>query len=672
MTFHYKSRLIFFVMILFTITISFSVQAATDSEPPVVLEQSVSPAVIAFKGNSTPGYTVIHVKTNEPTRGHISVIGNGISTTMNISNDFKTEHTVERAPWDYSNGQPLPPGEYQLKLNLVDENYNESNGYPLGTIRVVEESDPKPLIESITSNPKVISPKYKQTQNLTDISYKLNRPAKVKMTIQKDGRNYFNMDKVELSPGIQNISWNGRDKEGRIAPDGVYQIVIEARELTFNQPYWYWEMFDQGEITIQDGENNMPVWRMKEIVTNASFAQPSFSPNGDGVNDTVTGTITISEDVKVSLWMVNAVNIHIKNLGSFEGKGTHSFTWNGTEFMGGTVINGSYSLKVTVNEGTEQGYFISEENVRVAGDKEMNVPDDGQKVRVIKDNPEMEGFYGQPYTGGKKGDIYQILGFENYHYSVLLTEGATGTINAADVELLNIDSIPLQWGKIVKETPTYEGPTSFSQEIETLLADSLFRILRKDGTYYRLQLDLVRQGYVHQDNITIVEKEELDSTTQTFHIVKSGDMLWKIADQYNVTVDELISINLIDPNKYLFIGQKIIIPAANTHENQQRNITYIVQAGDMLWKIAQKNNVSLDQLIQTNNLDPSQYLLIGQKLIIHQPIQEAVPTNIYTVQSGDTLWKIAGKHHTTIQSLTQLNGLKQVDYIYTGQQLKLF
>jgi hypothetical protein len=48
MSFHYKSRLIFFVMILFTITISFSVQAATDSEPPVVLELSVSPAVIAF------------------------------------------------------------------------------------------------------------------------------------------------------------------------------------------------------------------------------------------------------------------------------------------------------------------------------------------------------------------------------------------------------------------------------------------------------------------------------------------------------------------------------------------------------------------------------------------------------------------------------------------------
>lgn len=491
MTFHYKSRLIFLVVILFTITYAFSVQAATDSEPPLVLEQSVSPGVIAFKGNATPG----------------------------------------------------------------------------------------------------------------------------------------------------------------------------------------WEKFDQGEISIQNGEHNMPTWRMKEIVTNSSFAQPSFSPNGDGVNDIVTGTMTISEDVKVSLWMVNAVNIHIKNLGSFEGAGTHSFTWDGTEFMGGTVINGPYSLKVSVYEGPEQGYIISEDSVRVAGDNEIIVPNDAQEVRVIKDNPKMEGFFGQPYTGGKKGDIYQILGFINYDYRVLLAEGATGTINAADVELLNIDSTPLQEGKIVKETPAYEGPTSFSKEIETLPAESLFRILRKDGTYYRIQLDSERQGYVHQDNITIVEKTEFNSKNQTFHIVKSGDMLWQIAEKYQTTIDKLVQLNQLVPNGYLYIGQILSIPPvlSESNENEKDHVfTYTVQSGDTLWKIAQKYNVLLDQFIQTNNLDPSQYLFIGQKLIIQQPIQKTEPANLYTVQSGDTLWKIANKHNTTIQNLTQLNGLIEVDYIYSGQQLKFF
>ncbi len=59
----------------------------------------------------------------------------------------------------------------------------------------------------------------------------------------------------------------------------------------------------------------------------------------------------------------------------------------------------------------------------------------------------------------------------------------------------------------------------------------------------------------------------------------------------------------------LSIGQQLIIPETNNYE------TYIVKSGDSLWKIAQKYDVNVNDLIKANNLS-SNVLSIGQTIII--------------------------------------------------------
>ncbi|WP_194840911.1 LysM peptidoglycan-binding domain-containing protein [Filobacillus milosensis] len=136
------------------------------------------------------------------------------------------------------------------------------------------------------------------------------------------------------------------------------------------------------------------------------------------------------------------------------------------------------------------------------------------------------------------------------------------------------------------------------------------------------------------------------------HYVREGDTLWEIAQKYGVTIDSIALLNTIDPNKYLQIGQKLIIPA-----------TYKVLSGDTLWEIAKKYGVSIETLTNLNNLNPKDFLQVGQRLKIPSG------TTTYRVKSGDTLWRIAQKYHVSIDTIVKVNHLDPNAYLQIGQNL---
>jgi peptidoglycan endopeptidase LytE len=101
--------------------------------------------------------------------------------------------------------------------------------------------------------------------------------------------------------------------------------------------------------------------------------------------------------------------------------------------------------------------------------------------------------------------------------------------------------------------------------------------------------------------------------------------------------------------------------------------TYTVQAGDSLWKISQTYHVTVDQLQTWNHLS-SDTIYVNQNLLIApQTVSTSAPAtanNIYTVKSGDTLYGISRTYGTTVTELKSLNGLTS-DLIQIGQQLKI-
>jgi spore germination protein len=80
---------------------------------------------------------------------------------------------------------------------------------------------------------------------------------------------------------------------------------------------------------------------------------------------------------------------------------------------------------------------------------------------------------------------------------------------------------------------------------------------------------------------------------------------------------------------------------------------YTVQPGDSLYLISQKFGVSVEQIKQANQLSGN-LIYIGQRLYIPTETQRPI---IYTVKSGDTLYLIANKYNTTVESIQVLNNL---------------
>jgi len=110
------------------------------------------------------------------------------------------------------------------------------------------------------------------------------------------------------------------------------------------------------------------------------------------------------------------------------------------------------------------------------------------------------------------------------------------------------------------------------------------------------------------------------------HVVESNQSLTGIAQAYSTTVNDLIEANdLPNPNQ-LVIGQALVIPIIGSF--------YWVQAGDTLWSISQKFNISYQSLASINRIPINQPLSVGLRLYIPQKQKSAAEFNAYVEPRG--------------------------------------
>jgi len=119
------------------------------------------------------------------------------------------------------------------------------------------------------------------------------------------------------------------------------------------------------------------------------------------------------------------------------------------------------------------------------------------------------------------------------------------------------------------------------------------------------------------------------------YIVERNDNLYDIANKFNTTVGILKAFNNLNSN-ILQIGQILKIPISTVEQLSPNDyIIYTLKKGDNLYSIAKRFNISLNDLINFNEMS-STLLTIGDEILI--------PTNnnnmdiTYIVKPGDTIF----------------------------------
>lgn len=230
---------------------------------------------------------------------------------------------------------------------------------------------------------------------------------------------------------------------------------------------------------------------------------------------------------------------------------------------------------------------------------------------------------------------------------------------------------------VVKAVTEYAGykyvPLAGSDYYVVKKGDTLWSIARA----YGLTVDKLKSlNNLTSNNLTIgdslIVKDSSgnsDSSSSTdnnkYYIVKKGDSLYSIARSNNMTVDKLKSLNNLTSN-ILSIGQRLIISSGSNVSNN----VYVVKKGDTLWSIANNFNVSVNDLKNANNKSNNS-LSIGERLIIPgKSTGENVSTIIYTVKNGDNLYSIARRYNVTVNEIKSLNNLSS-NLLSIGQKLSI-
>ena len=156
------------------------------------------------------------------------------------------------------------------------------------------------------------------------------------------------------------------------------------------------------------------------------------------------------------------------------------------------------------------------------------------------------------------------------------------------------------------------------------------------------------------------------------YVVKAGDTLYGISNQFGVSVTELAELNGIKGDN-LQIGQILKIPS-KSGSNPNNMFMYTVKVGDTLYSIAQKYGTTVSE-IKNLNYFKNDNLQVGQVIRIpemYTPEDQMIMPNYknYIVKNGDTLYSIAKSNNISVDTLIKDNSLTS-NTLKLGQNLRI-
>ena len=148
--------------------------------------------------------------------------------------------------------------------------------------------------------------------------------------------------------------------------------------------------------------------------------------------------------------------------------------------------------------------------------------------------------------------------------------------------------------------------------------------------FISLSITFYSNSLLSEENIkskNFNDENDMQSTLKTesfgeviIHVVKKGDTLSSISKKYSIEKESIIKVNKLVDENYIFIGQNLKIVENLIPENNNDTYYHEIKKGENLTEIAEKYNISLNKLVEINNIENQNILEVGTKLKLNQEI----------------------------------------------------
>jgi flagellar hook assembly protein FlgD len=270
-------------------------------------------------------------------------------------------------------GSAAAQGEYRIIYSLKYRNGNN----PGASAQVVIDTTP-PVISADIDNP-YFSPNGDGIRDTVSVRYDANEVVtwEGEMT-DRSGRVLASTTSAQTTTALV---WDGTDLQGNAAGEGTYYIQADFADRagnTFSSP--------RGSLVID----------LTPPTVTFALDKDYFSPDRDGIKDTVTASFTSSEPVRGQLSIKDAAGRDMGTLGGLGRavqpiEGSYQYVWNGVTGSGLYIPDGTYSVGSVYED-------LAGNRTRLA-DKSLTV--DTRTVRVTLDTP--KGF--SPNGDGKVDNL---------------------------------------------------------------------------------------------------------------------------------------------------------------------------------------------------------------------------------------------------------------------------
>ncbi|MHA1549863.1 MAG: LysM peptidoglycan-binding domain-containing protein [Alphaproteobacteria bacterium] len=159
--------------------------------------------------------------------------------------------------------------------------------------------------------------------------------------------------------------------------------------------------------------------------------------------------------------------------------------------------------------------------------------------------------------------------------------------------------------------------------------------------------------------------------------VQQGETLYSLSKKHNLSLQDFARENNLSSPYALKIGQTLKLPETKVFSSDKGIAT--VKKGETLSSISKRTGVSKSILIEANALlDPfslreGQMLYLKKRTILRnvkKPVENKAFRKRHIVKAGDTLFSISRKHNISVAKIKKFNGLIDSN-LKIGQRLVL-